>query len=36
MGLFLGQGGPCDLVVVDQLCPADARKGTNDKVMSIE
>ena len=36
MGLLLGQGGPCDLVVIDQLCPADARKGTNDKLVSIE
>jgi tetratricopeptide (TPR) repeat protein len=24
MGLLLGQGNLCDLVVIDQLCPADA------------
>jgi hypothetical protein len=32
MGLLLGRGDPCDLVVIDQSCPADARKAADDKL----
>lgn len=28
--MLLGRGDPCDLVVIDQLCPADARKAVDD------
>ena len=34
MGLLLGRGDPCDLVVIDQSCPADARKAADDKLVS--
>ena len=32
MGLLLGRGDPCELVVIDQSCPADARKAADDKL----
>jgi len=32
MGLLLGRGDPCDLVVIDQSSPADARKAADDKL----
>ena len=34
MGLLLGRGDPCELVVIDQSCPADARKADDDKVLA--
>jgi hypothetical protein len=36
MGLLLGRGDPRDLVVIDQSCPADARKAADDKLVSAE
>ena len=36
MGLLLGRGDPCELVVIDQSCPADARKAADDKLVSAE